>query len=538
MLFEHRTIVRVLVWVLSSAFFSATSGARDASPEESPIEMPTGGICAHRGASDTHPENTLAAFREAIRLGVHMIEFDVALTKDNQLVLMHDATVDRTTDGTGLVSELTLAEVKKLDAGSWKGKQFAGERVPTLREALDMMPDNVWLNVHLKGGADLAERVAQTLVASERLHQSFLACGSASAEAAKRIETTIKICNMERQGNSLDYVNETIAMKADFIQILRGAVDRQHTKLLRERRIHINYCCTNDAEQVKQLFAAGVEFPLVDHVGDMLAVAESVGIERLRPAYRSHLTLLDVRQPLTVMLEQRQLAEGAATQGLALTPEHYFTSTAQSIYRYDHDWNLLEEKEIRIAGVNHLGAIDYHAGFIWAGLLHGPENGKHDPKLNRSIIAKIRATDLKVIKTWDITKDVTWIDPVCFDGQHVWVGDLSDLGIHRYRIDEDQLVRDGVLRYPSNLHFSQGIRVVGRRLFSIHTFGEADGIFEFALPEKLTEERQRPVAHWHVPESRMHLEGFDFVPGKPCQIWHAQGRQVDRLELSEITESN
>jgi glycerophosphoryl diester phosphodiesterase len=78
--------------------------------------MPSRGICAHRGASDTHPENTLAAFREAIRLGVHMIEFDVALSKDGQLVLMHDTTVDRTTDGDGPVSELTLAELKKLDA--------------------------------------------------------------------------------------------------------------------------------------------------------------------------------------------------------------------------------------------------------------------------------------------------------------------------------------------------------------------------------------------------------------------------------------
>ena len=72
-----------------------------------------------------------------------------------------------------------------------------------------------------------------------------------------------------------------------------------------------------------------------------------------------------------------------------------------------------------------MGAIDYHDGHIWAGFLnHGLINGKHDPKLNRSVIAKIRAKDLKVIKTWDITDDVKWIDPVCFDGQHLWVGDL------------------------------------------------------------------------------------------------------------------
>lgn len=499
-----------------------------------PLDMPARGICAHRGASNTHPENTIAAFREAIRLGAHMIEFDVAFSKDNELVLMHDNTVDRTTNGTGPVSELTLAELKELDAGSWKGREFAGERIPTLREALEVMPDNIWLNVHLKGGAKLAHSVAGTIVDSKRVHQAFLACGSAGADSAGSIYPQVKVCNMERQANSLAYVNETIKMKSDFIQLLGGNADPAHTKLLRARGIRINYCCTDKAEQVKQLFDAGVEFPLVDRVAAMLEVADSAGIDRLRPAYRTHLTLIDVRKPVTVLLEQRQLDKGAANQGLALTPEHFFTSTAKSIFRYDREWKLIEEKAIRIEGVNHLGAIDYHDGFIWAGLLHGPENGKHDPKLNRSVIAKIRASNLEVIKTWDITNDVTWIDPVCFDGKHVWVGDLSDLGIHRYRIDGDQLVREGVFRYPKAMHFSQGIRIVGRKLYTIHTFGDVDGLFEFDLPEKLTDEQQRPVAAWHIPENRMHLEGFDFDPANPTQIWHAQGRQVDRFELSGI----
>ena len=122
--------------------------------------MPDRGICAHRGASDTHPENTLAAFREAIMLGAQMIEFDVALTKDNHAILMHDATVDRTTNGKGRVADLTFAEIRKLDAGKWKNSKYSGERVPTLREALDMMPENIWLNVHLKGDAQLAKTSA------------------------------------------------------------------------------------------------------------------------------------------------------------------------------------------------------------------------------------------------------------------------------------------------------------------------------------------------------------------------------------------
>ena len=88
--------------------------------------MPTRGICAHRGASDSHPENTIAAFREAIRLGAHMIELDVTLSSDGKLVLMHDHTVDRTTDGNGRVEELTLADLKKLDAGFLERQPLQG----------------------------------------------------------------------------------------------------------------------------------------------------------------------------------------------------------------------------------------------------------------------------------------------------------------------------------------------------------------------------------------------------------------------------
>ena len=252
--------------------------------------MPVRGLCAHRGASDTHPENTLAAFREAIRLGAQMIEFDVALSKDGQLILMHDATVDRTTNGKGPVSELMLAELKKLDAGSWKGGQFKNERTPTLDEALAIMPDNMWLNVHLKGGAQLAEKVTERIVASERLNQAFLACRAEAARAARQVDSRVMICNMERQASSLRYVNETIEMKAEFIQLRGGdSVDPAHTKRLRERGIHINYCCANEAEKVRRLFETGVEFPLVDRVGSMLKVADQSGIKRLQPVYRSRL---------------------------------------------------------------------------------------------------------------------------------------------------------------------------------------------------------------------------------------------------------
>ena len=96
-------------------------------------------VAAHRGWSAKYPENTMAAFRAAAELGVDQIETDIRITADGELVLIHDATVDRTTNGTGLVREKTLAELRALDAGSWKGEEYAGLQIPTFKEFMDYM---------------------------------------------------------------------------------------------------------------------------------------------------------------------------------------------------------------------------------------------------------------------------------------------------------------------------------------------------------------------------------------------------------------
>ena len=248
------------------------------------IEMPERGICAHRGAMDTHPENTVAAFQEAIRLGAHMIEFDVQITRDNKLVIMHDKTVDRTTNGTGLVSELTLAEIKKLDAGSWKSQQFAGEQVPTFKEALEIMPCNIWLNIHLKGGEKLGEATAKVLISAGRINQGVIACKLDAARGAKKVNRNILICNMERQGNRVEYVNETIQGKYFFIQLLKKRNDTNllnDINRLKSNQIKINYYFGDTATEVNELFEQGVDFVLTNKLAEMLEVAESAGVPRM-----------------------------------------------------------------------------------------------------------------------------------------------------------------------------------------------------------------------------------------------------------------
>jgi glycerophosphoryl diester phosphodiesterase len=92
---------------------------------------------AHRGASGYAPENTFAAFRKALAMGAGFVETDLQLSRDARFVAIHDATVNRTTNGQGAVHDLTLADLRKLDAGSWFGSEFAGERIPTLEEILE-----------------------------------------------------------------------------------------------------------------------------------------------------------------------------------------------------------------------------------------------------------------------------------------------------------------------------------------------------------------------------------------------------------------
>ena len=99
-------------------------------------------VIAHRGASGHAPENTLAAFRKAVALGATFIETDLQLSRDAHFVAIHDGTVNRTTNGRGSVHDLTLAELRNLDAGSWFGSQFSGERIPTLEEILQFSKKN------------------------------------------------------------------------------------------------------------------------------------------------------------------------------------------------------------------------------------------------------------------------------------------------------------------------------------------------------------------------------------------------------------
>lgn len=121
---------------------------------------------AHRGATAYAPENTIAGFDLAVDMKADYIEIDVQRSKDGKLVLIHDTTVDRTTDGTGKVGDLTFEQLRSLDAGSWKGEQFAGEQIPTFEEILDRYRGKIGILIEMKAPElypGIEEQVAEAL---------------------------------------------------------------------------------------------------------------------------------------------------------------------------------------------------------------------------------------------------------------------------------------------------------------------------------------------------------------------------------------
>jgi glycerophosphoryl diester phosphodiesterase len=110
-------------------------------------------IIGHRGYPAKYPENTIAAFQGAVGAGVKMIELDVMLSRDRKLVVIHDERLERTTNGKGAVTDYTLAELKRLDAGSWFDAAFSGQQLPELSEVLELVNGRTYANIEIKSSA-------------------------------------------------------------------------------------------------------------------------------------------------------------------------------------------------------------------------------------------------------------------------------------------------------------------------------------------------------------------------------------------------
>lgn len=229
-------------------------------------------VSAHRGDSFNAPENTIPAFRLAVKKGAPQIELDIHMSRDGKLVLMHDDTVDRTTNGKGRVEDLTFSELRALDAGSWFGPKFAGTQIPTLEEALAVIPAPILCNLHLKGSPGVAAKTVETLVSLGKLSQCFLAATQKQAAEARAVVPTVRICNMSRTKSLEDYAKSTIELHADFLQV-RDTPEKkipeglaQAVQELHQHHILVNYFSADDEAKIRALQKAGVDYVLTNNL--------------------------------------------------------------------------------------------------------------------------------------------------------------------------------------------------------------------------------------------------------------------------------
>lgn len=235
-------------------------------------------VIGHRGAVGHAPENTLVGIRKAAELGATWVEFDVALTKDDVPVLMHDDTVDRTTDGSGNLANMTLQDVRTLDAGRWFSDAFAGERIPTLTETIRLLEAlGLGANVEIKptpGRANETGRIVARQVADEwpnSLRAPVFSSFQVDAlEAAQQAAPAIpRGWLMRRPGK--DWKGQAKALDCLSIHCNHRSLDSKIASEIRAAGYHLLAYTVNDAKRALKLFEWGVESVFSDYPERILA---------------------------------------------------------------------------------------------------------------------------------------------------------------------------------------------------------------------------------------------------------------------------
>ncbi len=201
-------------------------------------------IIGHRGVPDEAPENTLKSFALAISQGTDLLEMDLHLSADKQLVVIHDDSVDRTTNGTGRVDQLSLKELLALDAGCWMGPMHCGERLPTLSNVLDLSANIVGLVVELKHGSGRYPNIEHLLVHA--------------LETSKRLDDVIVISRNRAAIKTINTINPDV-MTLDFGHLPIASSKWVNCKPLSRNGKHFLFAKATeiDVERIKHLHDLG-----------------------------------------------------------------------------------------------------------------------------------------------------------------------------------------------------------------------------------------------------------------------------------------
>lgn len=221
-------------------------------------------VYAHRGASGYAPENTMAAFTKAAELGSHGIECDVQMTKDGRLVICHDETLDRTTDGKGFIKNLSYNEIRGLDAGGWFGESFKNEKVPQLSELLELVSDKgLLLNIEIKSGIVLYPGIEEKVIAEVKnfglLFKVILSSfNHYSLKKCKEINPSVKtgILYMEGLFEPWNYMK---SLDCECAHPFYMALNKEISRELKARGHIINVFTVDDPKTAAGLAGMGVD---------------------------------------------------------------------------------------------------------------------------------------------------------------------------------------------------------------------------------------------------------------------------------------
>jgi glycerophosphoryl diester phosphodiesterase len=230
-------------------------------------------IIGHRGACGCAPENTIASMKLAIEQQCDGIECDVQITKDEELIICHDFTVDRTTNGKGAIKDLTLQEIRELDAGSWYSDQFAGEKIPTLQEVLELLPKDLFLNLELKSQSmitgRLEEKVVELLEKNGRIENTVISsfdhqCINTVQQINSKIKTAILTSSYLL--NPWDYIKHNDLFLYSF-HPNKDYVSVEMIEELHNRGYKIYSYTVNEVEQAKEFKKIGVDGIFTNYPG-------------------------------------------------------------------------------------------------------------------------------------------------------------------------------------------------------------------------------------------------------------------------------
>ena len=236
------------------------------------FNLPVPTIFAHRGVSAVAPENTLAAFQGALDQGVKAVEFDVQLSADQHVIVIHDDTVDRTTNGGGKVRELTLNQLKSFDAGSAFSSDFAGESIPTLEEVFKRFGRKLYLNIELKNYATPLDALPERVAALVRQYQledwvMFSSFNPIALNRTRRAlpDTPIGLLTLKGSSGFLGRNFFTRWLSPQAIHPHKDDVSESF--MLNQRRAgrRVNAWTVNELEEMKHLVSLGVDGIITDY---------------------------------------------------------------------------------------------------------------------------------------------------------------------------------------------------------------------------------------------------------------------------------